>query len=91
VANEGIFQQAGKLRRACDCCYVQTENDGKRFVSLDEFRDLIGTEQALDSVLDFFNNLQAEEDRYRWDRLVALHLVVLAFIDDFGYHSGLLK
>ena len=26
-----------------------------------------------------------EENRYRWDRLVALHLILLAFVEDFGH------
>jgi len=74
-----------QLRRACECCWVQNENEENRFVSLDEFRAMIGKEQALESVLDYFNGLRSDEDRYRWDRLVSLHLILLAFLDDFGY------
>lgn len=73
------------LRQACISCRVQDEKGNKRFLSLDELGSKMGKERALDSVLDFFNNLRADEDRYRWDRLVVLHLVLLGFIDAFGY------
>lgn len=41
----------------------------------------------LRSVLEFFDGLSKGEDRYRWDRLVALHLLLLAFINEFGRAS----
>jgi len=73
------------LRRVCDACWIREEEGQYRFVSLDELRDRMGTQNVLDSVLDFFNDLHADEDRYRWDRFVALHLILLAFINDFGH------
>jgi hypothetical protein len=36
-------------------------------------------------VLQFFDSLYRGENRLRWDRLVALHLILLAFINRFGY------
>lgn len=33
----------------------------------------------------FFDGLCEAEARYRWDRLLVLHLVVLAFLNEFGY------
>jgi len=73
------------LRRACDHSWINGEG-GERFISLDELRELMGKEEWLNSTLDFFNGLRADEqNRYRWDRLVALHLILLAFIKDFGH------
>lgn len=40
---------------------------------------------ALQPVLNFFDGLSKGEPRLRWDRLVALHLVLLAFVNSFGY------
>lgn len=39
----------------------------------------------LESVLKFFDGLRAAEERYRWDRIIALHLVVMGFMYEFGY------
>jgi hypothetical protein len=51
------------------------------------------TQEWLDmrKAFDYFNGLKrddrtaAEEPRYRWDRLVVLHLLAVGFIDTFGY------
>jgi len=45
----------------------------------------MGEAEWLNSTLDFFNDLHADKHRYRWDRLVALHVILMAFIEDFGY------
>lgn len=75
------------LRRVCGYCLKRDENGGaERTVSLDEFRQMMGEQEALESVLDLFNGLRrGEERRHRWDRMVALHLLLLAFIRDFGH------
>jgi hypothetical protein len=38
----------------------------------------------LDPVCAFFDGLRRDEDRVRWDRIVAHHLVVMAFVNSFG-------
>jgi hypothetical protein len=73
------------LRRVCDSCLVQEEDGEDHFISLDELRGRMGEDEVLVSTLDFFNGLRADESRYRWDRVVALHLILIAFINDFGY------
>jgi hypothetical protein len=73
------------LRRVCDSCWVQSEGGEDRIISFDELRDRMGREERLVSTLDFFNGLRADESRYRWDRLVALHLILVAFMNDFGH------
>lgn len=73
------------LRRVCDSCLVQEEDGEYHFISLDELRGRMGEDEVLVSTLDFFNGLRGDESRYRWDRVVALHLILIAFINDFGY------
>jgi hypothetical protein len=36
-------------------------------------------------VLQFFDRLDPDEQRLRWDRLVCLHLITIAFLNRFGY------
>jgi hypothetical protein len=70
------------LRRICDS-YWKNEN----FVTLSDFETAVERDNALQPVLDFFNGLRAEEPRFRWDRLLAFHLLLLAFLNTFGYKS----
>ncbi len=72
------------LRRTCNYCWVK-DNEGTHLISLDELREDMGKAEWLHPTLDFFRNLRASEDRYRWDRLVALHIILIAFVADFGY------
>lgn len=83
-STDHLFKDA--LRRACDYCWIREDGDQNRFLLLDELREMMGKQDALESVLNFFNGLRrGEEGRYRWDRIVALHLLLLAFIKDFGH------
>jgi hypothetical protein len=52
-------------------------------------RDLLeerpgGPPEVLD-VFGFFDGLVPDEDRLRWDRLICLHVLTMAFIASFGY------
>jgi hypothetical protein len=58
---------------------------GEEPPSLAQFEARAGHEPALDPVLCFFDGLRADEDRLRWDRLVAHHLVVMGFLNVAGY------
>ena len=49
------------------------------------FEALLANPDALQPVLNFFDGLSPEEPRFRWDRLVVLHLLVMAFINAYGY------
>jgi hypothetical protein len=53
--------------------------------SLAEFESRAGREPALEPVLCFFDGLRAEEERLRWDRLVAHHVLVMGFLNLAGY------
>lgn len=39
----------------------------------------------LRAVFEFFDGVSPTEDRLRWDRLVCLHLLTIAFVRTFGY------
>jgi hypothetical protein len=71
---------ADNFRQYCDVCAV----DG-RFIAYEELQVRVEEARSLDPVLRFFDSLQPAEDRLRWDRLVALHLLLLAFVNSFGY------
>jgi hypothetical protein len=49
--------------------------------------ELVGVAAAPELVpaMQFFDGLRPDEDRHRWDRLIALHLIVMAFLNNFGY------
>ncbi len=68
------------LRRYSKCCV-----DGGRLLSYDEFEVGPATTSALDPVFAFFSGLHRDEARYRWDRMVAMHLLLMAFLNVFGY------
>jgi len=69
-----------RFRVICDSCVI----DGTVF-SLPDFEERAGSDPVLEPALAFFDGLCAEEPRLRWDRLVALHLVVMAFLNVVGY------
>lgn len=77
-ARDHIFKD--RLRTICDRCWANGS-----FVSLEEF---LGANYQIDNVrpvLELFDGLRSKEKRLRWDRLVALHLFLIAFINTFGY------
>jgi hypothetical protein len=71
---------ADNFRHYCDACFP----DGA-FLSYEALGERIATDRSLDPVLRFFDGLRRSEQRLRWDRLVAFHLLLLAFINSFGY------
>jgi hypothetical protein len=67
------------LRRVCDACC----KDGS-------FPDQEAIDRLLKSsdyqfIYRFFDGLKKEEGRLRWDRLVVLDLLIMAFLNSFGY------
>lgn len=69
-----------RLREICDSCM-----DGGKFLGHEELRSVLVSTANYDVVLRFFDGLKKGEPRLRWDRLVAVHLLLLAFINSFGY------
>lgn len=72
---------ADNFRHYCDSCI---ESDGN-FIEFDAFVNRVQEDRSLDEVLAFFDSLCFTEERYRCDRLIALHLLLMAFINAFGY------
>lgn len=68
------------LREYCDAVLV----DGIVLTS-GQLAEFTTTDRRLDPVFAFFDGIAPTENRLRWDRLVALHLVLMAFINTFGY------
>ena len=56
-----------------------------RLLSFEEFKTGPCANGELISVLRFFDGVRPGEERLRWDRLVALHLILMAFVNTFGY------
>jgi hypothetical protein len=74
---------ADKLRSVCDSCWID-----KDFLSLDSFEQRIEHDRSVDAVFRFFDSLAPNGPRMaslRWDRLVLLHLLLVCFLDTFGY------
>jgi hypothetical protein len=69
-----------RFRVICDSCSV----DGNVF-SMTDFEQRAGKDPDLEPALEFFDGLRPDEDRLRWDRLVAFHLAVMAFLNLVGY------
>jgi hypothetical protein len=68
------------FRRYCDGCLANGE-----FITYELLQERVEEVRSLDPVLQFFDSLRPSEDRLRWDRLVALHLLLMAFVNSFGY------
>lgn len=69
-----------RIREVCDSCFR-----GEEFLKHKELRSLNLKNPEFHSVYRFFDGLRMDEPRFRWDRLVAVHLLLLAFINNFGY------
>ena len=71
------------LRRMCASVW---KDNGEGLVDLRAFEDLLAEEHELEPVLKFFDRLDPDDSRQlRWDRLVAFQLVLMGFIETFGY------
>ncbi len=73
---------ADTFRQYCDACI-----DNGQFITYEAFGDRIKTDRSLDPLLRFFDSLRPSEERLRWDRLLVFHLLLMAFINSFGYET----
>jgi hypothetical protein len=71
-----------RLRAYCDSCI---ESNG--IITHDALAERIRTDRSLDGILQFFDGLTKNESRLRWDRVVILHLLLMCFINRFGYKT----
>jgi hypothetical protein len=70
------------FRAGCDSCWV---ND--QFVSLEMFEERLKRDRSLDGILAIFDCIDPQEARFRWDKMIAFHLLLLAFVNRFGHQS----
>lgn len=71
---------ADHFREYCDACV-----SNGAFPEIADFSSFQADNSRIAPVLEYFDGLTREEARLRWDRLVAFHLILLAFINTFGY------
>ena len=69
-----------QLREICDSCVKEGA-----FLGHEELRTVLNSTPDFDRVFRFFDGLKKNESRLRWDRLVAIHLLLMAFVNCFGY------
>jgi hypothetical protein len=69
------------LRHLCDSCL---DDDGG-FLGQMDLRSALEQAPGANTLYQFFDDLKKTETRFRWDRVVALHLLLMAFINSFGY------
>lgn len=72
-----------KLKLACD----NLASDGN-FISFGEIQKKIKDDRSFDNLLRYFDGLNKSEARYRWDRLVVLQLLLMSFLNRFGYKKN---
>lgn len=69
-----------RLRQYCDGCLI-----GGEFISIADLSKRIEAQLVPIDLLKYFDGLSPHDGRFRWDRLVAFHLLLLTFINTFGY------
>lgn len=69
-----------RLREICDSCM----KEGK-FLGHEKLRAALLNNPDFKVAFRFFDGLKKSELRLRWDRLVTVHLLLLAFVNSFGY------
>lgn len=72
-----------KLRLLTDSCIVEDN-----VISIDELNSRMKKYESqlyLLPFLRYFDGLCSNEHRYRWDRIISFHLILMAFINKFGY------
>jgi hypothetical protein len=55
---------------------------------LENFQERLKTDEGqhyLTPILSYFDGLCSGEKRLRWDRLISFHLLLMVFINKFGY------
>jgi len=67
------------LRHICDACCKEGN-----FLDQEKIHELLSNSD-FQSVYRFFDGLRKDENRLRWDRLVAVDLLLMAFLNSFGY------
>lgn len=77
-ARDHIFHD--EMKRICELVWEEG-----RMQTHGHFRTLLKETDELNQVCRFMDGIRSGEHRYRWDRLVTIHLLVLLFQNEFGY------
>lgn len=84
LAYDSSFQKdhffSDYFRHYSDAC-----SKDQALLAFEEFRAGPYCSNELEPVLSYFDGLRPDEPRFRWDRLVALHMILMAFNNVFGY------
>jgi hypothetical protein len=67
-----------QLRQLCTLAWNSAEE-----LEFDQFEKLVVRDPGLDELLEFFDGI--EPGQLRWDRLICLQLLLMAFINSYGY------
>ena len=59
--------------------------DGDRFPTSEEFWQTEANNNLFHETFKFFDGVSKSEGRLRWDRLVVFHLLLVSFLNRFGY------
>lgn len=69
-----------------DLCRVIMEDGSEVPIGLQRIEAIaVNDPAALEPAFRFFDGISRDEARYRWDRLVVIHLLAMAFWNEFGY------
>jgi len=69
------------LLHACECFVTSGE-----VISFSEYKnDENGAQHTSLPIVDFVNGISPTENRLRWERLQALHVVLMMFLNGYGY------
>lgn len=72
-----------KLTQQVSCISNQDKNN---VIEYDEFeKDLTKYLKEMDGLCKFVDGLSPQENRLRWNRLYSLHLIIIAFLNNYGY------
>lgn len=65
--------------------YSEVCSKDQTVLTFEEFSAGPYCSHELEPVLKYFDGLRPDEPRFRWDRIVALHMILMAFNNVFGY------
>ena len=68
-------------------CEEIEDKENNKIISIKKYYELLEKNDLYNfmSILQFFDGLCQNEKRFRWDRLVSFHLLLICFINNFGY------
>ena len=72
-----------KLEQQVSCLSNDTKDN---LVGYNDYeKDLIKYLKSMDGLCKFIDGIHPSEDRLRWNRIYSLHLILIAFLNNYGY------